>query len=657
MSRAPTFLPGTGVCDALFAGEKGRRTQMKQYREGPIEWINGHMSNDYHFLMFKKTLAARLTKKYPATVNELGQVMGNGVRSNFYGLQHVNGYPMRPATYPIADNRLLREKEGLSNAWEKPWHKEVLSAIVELSCRGLEPAAMRYRVGSSSMAPFLTKDMEQKKDIGRFALESFDKVVTLFKKKDFVTAWTQYQVGGAHIVVYRHQSTDVISYEGGNWISKDRKVADLEFAVTGGLKGTYVPSSKAFGPEINFKVPDGFFRERNRTAFGGPLAINTYLMGLAQPIRANMYARYGYTWHHTTRDATQAVMRKWLFAISADVSSHDSLWPTFMISTIVDGMHKAGVDESWTNIYEVAHRLPAYVTDVDEGKGNILIGDWRKPDLEPGLQSGLATTDLDGSWVMTAIYFILQVEHTYPELIPQLQDRGSLLRLLDLYLRGKLPIALNDKSDDGDLGWTELRSVPRAKLLQQKMKDGKSVSPYMKIGYEHGGAFLGSIKLFPLSGDQQQIVLIGNINSCVNNEFSPEYGVQSGIADRSKVARPFPGLAWETMASVYGSSPIYGAVRDDVEACWYDIYGESYGAFRRKLLEADKLALLRYVKETGRRVDFNSLTAIDLEVIATPAKLQYKYVPSDVSPGVLEMLFQGLTLSEVTPFFHKIYHG
>lgn len=657
MKRTPTFLPGTGVCDALFAGEKGKRTQMKQYREGPIEWITGYMSNDYPFLMFKKKLAERLTRKYPATVTDLGQVMGNGVRSNFYGMQHVNGFPMRPATFPIADNRLLREKEGLSNAWVKPWHREVLSGIVELSCRGLEPSAIKYRVGSSSMAPFLTTDMEKKKEIGRFALESFDRVVSLFNKKDYVTAWLHYQVGGSHIVVYRRQSTDVISYDKGVWASKERKVADLEFATTGGLKGSYSAASKLFGPEVSFKIPDGFFRERNRTAFGGPLAINTYLMGLAQPIRANMYSKYGYTWHHTTRAATQAVMRSWLFAISADVSSHDSLWPTFTIEAIVDGMHKAGVEKSWTTVYELAHRLPAYVTDVDENKGNILIGDWRKPDLEPGLQSGLATTDLDGSWVMTAIYFILQVEHTYPELIPQLQERSSLLRLLDLYLRGKLPITLNDKSDDGDLGWTEHRLVPRALKLQSLMKEGKSVSPYMKIGYEHGGAFLGNIKLFPLSGDQQQIVLIGNINSCVNNEFSPEYGVQSGIADRSRVARPFPGLAWETMASVYGSSPIYGEVRDDVEACWYDVYGDSYGAMRRRLLEQDKLALLKYVRETGRRVDYASLTAIDLEVIATPAKLQYKYVPSDVSPGVLEMLFQGLTLEEVEPFFRKVYRG
>lgn len=657
MRVTPTFLPGTGVCDALFAGEKGRRAQMKQYKEGPIEWITGYYSNDYPFLVYKKKLAARLTKKYPATVNDLGQVMGNGVRSNFFGLQHINGFPMRPATYPIADNRLLREKEGLSNAWVKPWHKEVLSGIVELSCRGLEPMAMRYRVGSSAMAPFMTKDMEEKKEIGRFSLASFDKVVPLIEKKDYKTAWTQYQIGGAHIVVYRRQSTDVISYEGGNWISKDRKVADLLFATTGGQKGTYTPSSKVFGSEVSFRVPEGFFRERNRTAFGGPLGINTQLMGLAQPIRANMYSKYGYTWHHTTREATQAIMRTWHFAISADVSSHDSLWMTLAIDAIVDGMHHAGVQRSWTTIYEMAHRLPTYVTDVDEGKGNILIGDWRAPDLEPGLQSGLATTDLDGSWLMTAIYFIMQVEHTYPELIPQLQERGSLLRILDLYLRGKLPIVLNDKSDDGDLGWTDPRLVPRAKLLQRKMKNGESVSPYMKIGYEHGGAFLGNIKLFPNSGDQQQIVLIGNINSCVNNQFSPEYGVQSGVKDRSRVPRPFPGLAWDSMASVYGSSPVYGAVMDDIESCWYDVFGDSYSAMRRRLLEEDKLKLLAYVKETGRKVDYASLTAIDLEVIATPAKLQYKYIPSDVSPGVLEMLFQGLTLQEVEPFFRKVYHG
>lgn len=99
-SLVPTFRPGDPICDAVFSGRKGLMTRDRQFREGPIEYINGRFSHDWETLVLKKDLAWDASHLWEPNVDEMGRVYGNGVRSNFYGLQHVNGFGMLPATYP-----------------------------------------------------------------------------------------------------------------------------------------------------------------------------------------------------------------------------------------------------------------------------------------------------------------------------------------------------------------------------------------------------------------------------------------------------------------------------------------------------------------------------------------------------------------------------
>lgn len=659
VDKVQTFLPGDPVCDALFSGERGKRAQNKQFKEGPIEYLEGEWSNDPRTLLFKDQLSRELTKAAPASVDDFGRVTGMGVRSNFYSLRRVNGFPMRPATFPIADNRHLREQKKLVNHFVEPWHRDILRSIVKLTCSNLEPSPLRIKKGSSSMLPFFETKMQPKMEICRHALATAAQSAAWMEKGDYVTPWVKNQCGGAYQTVYRRQSSDAVSYEKGVFSAKARSVADLEFALTGGRSGTYVPSGMAFGDEVGFSVPPGFFRERNRTAHGGPLGMNATLMPIAQAIRNHTYAEYAYTFHHTTRESLQSDLRDgWSFSIAADVTQHDQFWPTFIVDTICDGMADAGVKEWWLTLYKTSKRMPMYVTDVDEGLGNILIGDWRKPDLHPGLTSGTATTDLDGTWLMTWVYLLVQVTHTYPELIPSLKDAGRRDSVIHSYLKGKLPIRLKDKSDDALMGWTDASLVPRAMALQKKMKEGELVSPYMLVGYEDGGAFLGSILLYPESGSFSGVVLIGNVISCHVNQFSPEYGVQSGVKDRSRVKRPYPGLSWETLATTYGTAPFYGESMDIVERVWRDVRGFSYRGMREEMLERDRSRLAAaLLAMPDSDFSYDDATPIEKEVINDSDKLNYKWLPSDVRPEVLDMLYQGLSLSETEPYFRSAYNG
>jgi hypothetical protein len=653
---APIYRKGDPICDMLFLSTKAKRNQVKEYREGPIEVDYNIFSNDRDFLRFKDNFS-RAAMKWVPDVDKEGRVYGNGLRSDFNGMRHVNGYPMINATYPLADNRLLRAKEGLVNEFVEPWHRNVLEAITELFFEDLEPVRMKMRKGSSSCFPFFETNMSKRVEFAKFSLDSALSAGKMMQNQDYLGAWEQYYMGGAVYCVYRRQSTDGISYDPKTqeWTFKDRPVADLEFAISGGRRGTFKPANKHFD-NVDFYVPKGFARERNRTAMGGPWALNAALAPIAQSVRKRIYDVFSYSTHHTTRASIQDDLRDWKFTIAADVSNHDWFWPTFIIKTMGDKLKDMNFDERWVELFEVCNLLPRYVTDVGPGQENLLIGDPRQPDQHGGLTSGNSFTDIFGTVGMLWIYFMIQVEHTYPQLIKSLQKPESAKRVLMQYLQGTLPIVIKDKSDDALLGWKDTALIGKANALMEKMKKGEQISPYMKVSYEHGGAFLGSILYYPSNKDGSKLNLIGNIQSLVTNLFSPEYGVQSGVRDRSKVKRPFPGLAWETLAQVYASCPLYGDVMELIEKEWYDVYHESFYSRKFKQLQTDKVNLQRYVEEF-KQVGAKNLTSIDLEVLNDPTKMEYKFQESDVSPEVFDFLYQGLSLEEIEPYFNSIVRG
>jgi hypothetical protein len=658
-ARVPTFRPGDPVCDALFAADHpiAQRNKEKVFRESAIETFPGIWSTDSRLLKFKDEASRVLSLEFPPSVDEFGRVTGNGVRSNFFGLRHYNGFPMLPATYPMADNRYLREQKGLSNTFVQDWHRIVLKVMIRLFFSNIEPCPLKLRDGSSSMMPFYIKDIVKKTELARQSLENMEVSGNLMLKGDYVTPWTNWAIGGAFHTVYRRQSSDAIELVKGVFIPKERPVGDIEFAISNGYSGTFGPASKEIG-DVDFATVPGFFRERNRTAMGGPLGINACMMLIAQPVRNHIYSDYAYTFHHTTRESIQKDLREWKVTIAADVSNHDWFWFTELTDVTCEVLKEMGFAPWWVELYRVKSRMPNYVTDVAPDQGNVLLGDWRKPTNRGGLPSGQGFTDIDGTQLMTWVYFLIQVEHTYPELISRLQTERSATQVVDAYLRGKLPIRLKDKSDDALLGWTDSHLAVRAKKLQEKMKLGEQVSPYMIVTYENGGAFLGSILLYPTDKDPSQVTLIGNIQSAAVNAFSPEYGVQSDLRDRTKAKRPFPGLAHLSMTQNYGACPIYGDYTRVIEATWKKHFGDSYGAMRSDWADRD----LRSLRSHLERISAKSLIDLspqEIEVLQDPSKAMWKYIDIDLSPAILSMMFKGLPLEHTEQHFKKVtgYHG
>lgn len=644
------------VTKALFYGKTAERNRLNSYSERPKEVLPGIFSTDYLYLLFLDNLTRDLTKRFPANVDELGRVSGNGVRGNFYGPRHVAGYSMYPATFPMMHNEYLRESSGLVNKFSSKTDENVFRALVRLFFTGLQPQKLPLRKNSSSVAPFFTKEMPKKMSLAKFALDNAERAGEMMLKGDFVTPWRSLYIGGAYYGVYRDQSTDSISRDGDSWIPKDRPVADLEFATTGGVSGSFKPATKTFGNEIDFKVPQGFFRTRRRNAAGGPLGMNAPQMPIAHAVRAKMYSEYAYTYHHTTRDSIREDLRKAELLIAADVSNHDWYWPHFAHDVMEDELESLGYKEWYVKLFRTISKLPIFAAGVGPDMPNVLLGDWRNPSNTGGLSSGESMTDIKGSIWMTFVYFMIQTKHTYPAILKSCTTVEGAMATMDMYLKGRLPIALKDKSDDGILLWSDRVLLPKALQLQERMKDpdpNNPISEYMIVTYEHGGAFLGNMIFYGDNKKTANLDLIGNPLSLVANQFAPEYAVFNGRGDRTKAKRPYGGLAWKTLRQNYGTVPIYDDILDLIEFHWGRVYGESYAQFRRDWLREDEKALATAIAENGV-AGLKDLSPADIEVLIDPARADWKYSESDLTPGLKDMMFKGLPLEEVEPYFNSV---
>lgn len=653
---APYFTRGDKVCDILFHGDDANRAADRTRVDRPIEVFEGKLSTDYEFLTLKDRVSMAASKE-PAlaeSVDEFGRCHSTGVRSNFYGIRHVNGYPMEHGTWPLASNLLKRDQAGLSNKWLEPWHKYVFHALTQLFFEDISAVPMTIRKGSSTVIPFFTRKPADRNAYAVLALNTAQAAGELMLQGNFKEAYLAHQFGGAYYVVYRSQSSDKVSFVKGEWTAKPRQVADFNYAISGGERGQMFTSSKSL-EHAGFRVPQGFFRERLRTAMGGPFQLNAALMPIMQAARANIYDRFAFSFHHTTRKQKEEKVHGWDLAIAADVSDHDTFWPAHLyLPVIMDELRNMGFAEWWVALLDASFKLPIYVGAPAVGEGQTLIGDWRDPQMNVGMPSGHSGTDLFGTLGMSGQYFITQVTETAPELIAQFKDVQSVKRVLVEYLQGKLAFAQMSKTDDAFLLWKKSPSMAKAITLRERLKAEEAVNPYIKLSYEHGGAFLGDILLYDVTRELKRSIFIGNILSDAINTLSPEYGVQSQTKDRSKTKRPYPGIAWGSHREVYGSAPGYEALGDIMERNWRDVYHESYVAFREELYRKDVALLARDMASVDKYNGLDHLSTADKEVLVSPDKLHYKYDPASIDPEVRALTLYQLPVELIAPYVASI---
>jgi hypothetical protein len=665
---APFYDVDDPVTMSMFVSTKpndaAARNRVAPFREGPIETMYGIFSWDRDNLQTMDKLSRALTDACPPDVDASGRVGPSGVRSNFYGLRHVPGAPMDPATFPPVDNRKKRSDAGLADRPISQQHEWVFRSVVRLFFSNLENKGLRIARDTSMGSPFFLKSMTAKLDTARSAMKEGQFAGRLFLDGKYRDAYVSFQMGGCYYVVYREQMSDGVTLDKGAWIEKKRMVATFDYAISGGKRGELIQASKDVSNLVDSDgehvwTPEGFFRTRRRTAMACPFKLNACVMVIAQAVRSMVYDVYAYTTHHTTRAQKQEKVSKWDFAIAADVSDHDTFWPGWLLDLICDELLVMGYADWWVEILRTTMRLPVYISAPSRTQGHVLMGDPFDPRLNVGLASGIGITDIMGSLLMIPCYALIQLDHTAPHLWKRMTSYPAVCTFMHSYMQGLEEIRQMSKSDDAFLGWMAGPSAHEGRLLQASMEKGdvhkgQPISPYMKISYENGGAFLGDVLIYDHTKSLSSARFEGNVISYVVNQFAPEFGVESHKPDRTKRARSYPGLAVEAAPVVFGSAPTYGIVNDIIEKVHYDTYGRSYRKYRNEQLELDKRALAKWLDSQSSFSHLGALSVADHEVIAEPNKMWWKHPPETLNPAVVEMVSSGLPPSETALFFHSV---
>lgn len=661
------YLRGDPVCDQFFLSKQAETFADREWAQGPIEIQRGLFSDDPRLIRMKQGFAKKWTAEFfdPSNIDQDGRVLGNGVRNNAYGLLYVPGYPMYPATYPMYSNRYRREEEGLSNKPVAQWHEWMFRAMIQLMFSDLQPERLRIKADSSSCSPFFETKAHRKNEMILNLLSDHvvADVARMVTKKQWKELYDVHRVGAPYVGVYREQMSDKISIvEKKEGLStklvfepKVRKVAPFTHAISSGKEGSLIEANRTLKEEDGVPYFNESFRTRRRTAYGCSLGVNAYLLPIAQSVRSHLYEAYSWSFHHTTRAQKQEKVRANEYAIFVDVSDHDLLWPNGMYSKIIESELKAmGFAPWWVDLLVLSLHLPIYISSPAPGEGHVIIGDPENPDLEAGLPSGNAFTDLFGTFGMAPIYAMIQIEQTAPWLIESFTSLEAVKGFLHDYLRGALPFSACSKSDDGMMLWKSGRSAELAVNLQAKMVAGEQLSKYMHVSYEHGGKMLGDILLYGSDKTTKNSFFIGDITSFFTNLLAPEYSCNSKERDRTRVRRPYPGLAYDTASQVYGSCPAYAGTLDMLEFFYRKEFGDSFEATRVAWRDYDRQLLAAWLQAQKIKFKWDDLSPIEQEVFASRDKIQWKYSPDLIREELRELILPGISLEYIQPYFQSI---
>lgn len=652
---APNYSLDHSITRSLCKNSRSIKSLEMVQKFEPNEVEPGVMSTDISYQHFLSELSEELTSALPPSVNEHGEVYGNGVSSTFYDIRHISGIPMSPVNYPLASNLLLRKSLDLVDEYQEDWHYQVLYHfwIMLLSNMNLNRSNIRIKPKTSMGFPFMESSKSQKLDFVRMILlPQLDEIKKASNNCDYRTLINNHGLGGASVLAFRLQSSDTVSKkDDGSFEAKKRSINTLKDALCSDSNTSkHYASKKVDIP--GKRILDGFFAQRMRSVYSVPFGINIFLMALSQPLMDTLMEMFSNTFHHTTNSSIQSKINKYDRIVLADSTQFDGIFSKQLsVDVMLKAMADFGIPKHALNIIEWSFCLPTMRRNQFDGTSGILIGDPYNPSTYSGLNSGNGFTSLIAKVDQSVKYMINQIENTAPELVSSFASKPA--QTLSLYMNHMLDVAQLNCGDDVVLMWKKgvfsSRVDDYVSMLDSSSAQ-KDLSPaYTKTAVEKGGSFLGKVFNKTNSSKDSAISVIPRVQSYVRNEFCPEHGIQSNIRDRSKARRPYPGIVDRWVA--YGEAPSFMEVKRIIERTWMKHFDYSFFSMKEEQFKKDEKALAQFLKHSSISLDSafkdaDSFSDIDREVLADPSKVAWKYTKEDVSPVVLQMISSELSENE-----------
>lgn len=565
-------------------------------------------------LQFLRELVSVLNKELKVDTDEEGFTK-SGIHTNFDRLKCPAGFYANPMSYVALDNTKYRSEElGLRNeftpdeeaiateVWDMVWKEATLSPV---NVAKLSTGGMRR----------FTHDVQWKLAFAEWLFEAdhFEKMLDAVDADDYLTLANEFETVYA---MYLQKRGQVDSPD------KVRRVIDLLYAITNGAKGKEGPTDK----KVIFadgRTYDDFSAIRARVVQAGPWTVNCFLQIVATCAMHSLFELFPSTFHVNTAAEIKAVIDgKHVFC--SDVTEYDRSMPAGDIKRAHTVMAKYW-DERIVKASWRLYSAPYYSKPLDiKGKGGTWVGDptdWTF-ELKAGNRSGHAFTSLVAK-VNKVIETLCLINKIYPV-------KGHCRK----FLEGRGPMGMINNGDD-EVVWSYTKAdLDRFKIIRADLSSGTYV-----VSPEVGQGFSG---LLLCRDDSTSLVYrpTPKVHTTFEKLWVPERSIGGlhrrfwtiGVVDRiSNITSTDVGrAAWEIHMDVYRRkmAPVYG----------------------------DFLATV--MREHSKiKFDVASLSYQDKEVLDEPGKLHYKFLASDISPGVLETVTSKIPTSAVEKILTKYYTG
>lgn len=626
--RVPDISGSNGF--ALLLGQNARMHAEPLVRRKPTTIIAGPWrgsdkesydvvkSFDLPMLRFQLSLTEDFARAFQVKLNS-NQFSTNGVHVSPDAMRSVAGYMMTPMSYVPVDNALYRAELGLS-----PGYGDVERAIAEefwdLVFSEADASDLNLPVLSTSGVYRFNYDAKWKADYAGMVMDpqNFEAILNMVEKKKWTELFNEYEMVFMLYMQTRQQTESP---------SKKRRTLSLEYSLSGGRRDQAERFADKRVRIDGMEYPDlGATRARNVQA--GPWTVNCLLQITASTTVKSMFRRWPDVFHVTTPEQIEALIDGH-YVVCGDVTEYDRSMSRDAIEVPLRSAAK-----KWDpRLVEMARRLlyaPYYSRPLElDGVRGEWVGDPRDPakyEVLCGNRSGHAWTSLlaKGNKVVDDLIRFHHLGHTV---------KG---RVAD-WLAGKQIIKIINNGDDMvnySLSRAAVESVrkafedPRKGHYLVKEEVGQVYSGYMILQKQEGVPKYEVVSR--LYTQFEKWIVPERSAGSKHRQFWP-VGIMERINRLDKThENPASDEAWEILFSNWRRhmTPHYG----DLE----------------NLVSTALESLPLHVED---------LTSIDREVLESPEKIHYKYLPEELSKEVRDKLSSKIPYLQFRHILKGYYNG
>jgi len=559
-----------------------------------------YAADDPTVLRFQEALAERLTKEFPTAKTMAGVAELPGVRTNFYNLLTVTGYPMNPMGSAKPQNS---PKGGEATRKEQVALVEEIIQELDFHYR---PEPFQASKISRAGVPSPVIEPEWKMYCYGLGVAEARSIAELVHRGDFITLLSRHGVAFVRAITRRKQA-DAVTMEEGGPRSKPRTVIDF--------------FGKEVAAEKSIASAPGHFRQRVRTAWAAPNFPTLALQALIfNPLKSWLMHNYGFTWTHRGPAHIAEKLAGCAAVVALDVSNYDQGQHTEVVETLYRTL--PGIPDAHRALGLTLVRSPILLRmDYLGRRGHRFLGDPFDPatfDLKVGNDSGAAHNSLCN--FLTGFAFILKLLRDVGMSLPRETWRQL--------LTGRHPdVRILNMGDDTLLGFTQSGLGYYQKLLPYLREERH---PWFRIRLEDPAAFLGMIVC---RGGPGKIIALPSLNSYFVNFLAPE----RPITHRS---RRYWGFGYHVRKFWYSQNPAFR----DADRLMQMTAKEVLGVTMDDLVGEGEIPSL-----PGELLNLAAVSFIE-----DPSVIHYKVDPRAVPRRLLEDYFLTIPLEKIEADMTKI---